>query len=65
MGALRLTLRAELRRGWRPMLMLALLLGVIGGVVLIAAAGRRAHRHRLPAAAAMGQGCPGAAPPDR
>ena len=39
MGALRLTLRAELRRGWRPMLMLALLLGVIGGVVLTAAAG--------------------------
>ena len=39
MGALRLTLRAELRRGWRPMLMLALLLGFIGGVVLTAAAG--------------------------
>jgi hypothetical protein len=39
MGALRLTLRAELRRGWRPMLTLALLLGVTGGVVLTAAAG--------------------------
>ena len=39
MGALRLTLRAELRRGWRPMLMLALLLGITGGVVLTAAAG--------------------------
>jgi hypothetical protein len=39
MGALRLTLRAELRRRWRPMLGLALLLGVIGGVVLTAAAG--------------------------
>ena len=30
MGALRLTLRAELRRRWRPMLMLALLLGITG-----------------------------------
>lgn len=39
MDALRLTLRAELRRRWRPMLGLALLLGVIGGVVLTAAAG--------------------------
>jgi ABC-type antimicrobial peptide transport system permease subunit len=41
MDALRLTLRAELRRRWRPMLGLALLLGVIGGVVLTAAAGAR------------------------
>ena len=39
MGALRLTLRAGLRRGWRPMLTLALLLGMTGGVVLTAAAG--------------------------
>ena len=39
MGALRLTLRAELRRRWRPMLMLAVLLGITGGVVLTAAAG--------------------------
>jgi hypothetical protein len=39
MGALRLTLRAELRRCWRPMLMLALLLGITGGVVVTAAAG--------------------------
>ena len=39
MGALRLTLRAELRRRWRTMLMLALLLGFTGGVVLTAAAG--------------------------
>jgi ABC-type antimicrobial peptide transport system permease subunit len=39
MGALRLTLRAELRRRWRPMLTLALLLGITGGVVLTAAAG--------------------------
>ncbi len=36
MESLRLTLRAELRRRWRPMPGLALLLGVIGGVVLIA-----------------------------
>jgi hypothetical protein len=39
MTTLRLTLCAELRRRWRPMLGLALLLGVIGGVVLTAAAG--------------------------
>jgi hypothetical protein len=39
MNALWLTLRAELRRRWRPMLGLALLLGMIGGVVLTAAAG--------------------------
>ena len=39
MGALRLTLRADLHRRWRPMLMLALLLGITGGVVLTAAAG--------------------------
>ena len=39
MSSLWLTLRAELRCRWRPMLGLALLLGVIGGVVLTAAAG--------------------------
>ena len=39
MQSLWLTLRAELRRRWRPMLGLAVLLGVIGGVVLTAAAG--------------------------
>jgi ABC-type lipoprotein release transport system permease subunit len=42
MGALRLTLRAELRRRWRPMLMLASLLGITGGVVLTAV-GTLAH----------------------
>ena len=41
MAALWLTLRADLRRRWRPVLGLALLLGVIGGVVLTAAAGAR------------------------
>ena len=39
MQSLWLTLRAELRRRWRPMLGLAVLLGVFGGVVLTAAAG--------------------------
>ncbi len=39
MDAFRLTLRAEVRRHWRSMLGLALLLGVIGGVVLAATAG--------------------------
>ncbi|MGO9218505.1 MAG: hypothetical protein ACLP5E_12200 [Streptosporangiaceae bacterium] len=38
-SSLWLTLRAELRCRWRPMLGLALLLGVIGGVVLTAADG--------------------------
>ena len=36
-----LALRAGLRRRWRPVVGLALLLGVIGGVVLTAAAGAR------------------------
>jgi ABC-type antimicrobial peptide transport system permease subunit len=36
-----LTLRADLRRRWRALLSLALLLGLIGGVVLTAAAGAR------------------------
>ena len=39
MESLWLILRAELRRRWQPMLGLAVLLGVIGGVVLTAAAG--------------------------
>ena len=39
MEALWLTLRAQLRSRWRPMLALALLLGIFGGVVLTAAAG--------------------------
>ena len=38
-GSTSVTLRAGLRRRWRHMLGLALLLGVIGGVVLTAAAG--------------------------
>ena len=41
MDALRLILRSELRRRWRPMLGLALLLGLVGGVALTAAAGAR------------------------
>jgi len=36
-----LTLRADLRQRWRALLSLALLLGLIGGVVLTAAAGAR------------------------
>lgn len=43
MGALRLTLRMELRRRWRPMLMLALLLGLTGGVLALLAVGTLAH----------------------
>src|SRR5271165_302973 len=39
MATLRLALRADLRRRWRALLSLALLLGLIGGVVLTAAAG--------------------------
>src|SRR6516162_7056558 len=41
MTALWLRLRADLRHRWRALLGLALLLGVIGGVVLAAAAGAR------------------------
>jgi hypothetical protein len=40
-AAVWLTLRADLRRRWRPLLALALLLGLLGGVVLTAAAGAR------------------------
>ena len=40
-AAIGLTLRADLRRRWRPLLALALLLGLLGGVVLTAAAGAR------------------------
>jgi hypothetical protein len=41
MGSVWLNLRAEVRRSWRAWLGLALLLGVIGGVVIAAAAGAR------------------------
>ena len=41
MGAVWLSLRAELRLRWRALAGLALLLGLIGGVVLAAAAGAR------------------------
>src|SRR5689334_15892233 len=41
MGAVWLRLRAELRHQWRTWLALAVLLGVIGGIALTAAAGAR------------------------
>src|SRR5215467_1342609 len=41
MASVRLALRADLSRLWRSMLGLALLLGLVGGVVLSAAAGAR------------------------
>ena len=41
MGAVWLRLRAELRHQWRAWLALAVLLGVIGGMALTAAAGAR------------------------
>ena len=41
MGAVWMRLRAELRQQWRTWLALALLLGVIGGIALTAAAGAR------------------------
>ena len=41
MGSVWLALRADLRLRWRALLGLALLLGLIGGVVLTAAAGAR------------------------
>lgn len=57
-----LALRADVRRRWPALLSLAVLLGLIGGVVLTAAAGA-AHRHRLPAAADLGQRNPDRHPP--
>ena len=41
MGAAWLIVRADLRRRWRAMLAMALLIGVVSGVVLVAAAGAR------------------------
>jgi hypothetical protein len=41
MATVWLELRADLRQRWRALLSLALLLGLIGGVVLTAAAGAR------------------------
>lgn len=41
MATVRLLLRADMRRRWRTLLSLTLLLGVVGGVVLTAAAGAR------------------------
>jgi FtsX-like permease family len=41
MGSVWLSLRADFRLRWRPLAALALLLGLIGGVVLTAAAGAR------------------------
>ncbi len=41
MGAAWLTLHADLRRRWRPMLGMVLLIGLVSGVVLVAAAGAR------------------------
>jgi hypothetical protein len=70
MDALLLALRAELRRRWRPMLGLALLLGLIGGVVLTAAAGARNGQQprdpgRWPPGPARCPGCGGGHPPGR
>ena len=41
MATLWLRLRADVRMGWRTLAALALLLGLVGGVVLTAAAGAR------------------------
>ena len=48
-----LVARADLRREWRALLSLALLLGLAGGVVLTRRR-RTAHRHRLSPAAELG-----------
>src|SRR3984893_15651465 len=48
MGSIWLALRAGLRSRWRPLAGLALLLGLIGGVVLTAAAGARRTQTAYP-----------------
>jgi len=60
MATVWLELRADLRQRWRALLSLALLLGLIGGVVLTTAAGARrtdtaypAHQRRCRACGAL------------
>ena len=48
MGAAWLMLRADLRRRWRPMLAMAVLTGLVGGVILVAAAGARRTETAFP-----------------
>jgi ABC-type antimicrobial peptide transport system permease subunit len=48
MGSVRLALRAGLRRQWRQLAALALMLGLIGGLVLTAAAGARRTQTAYP-----------------
>ena len=48
MGAVRLAFRAELRRRWRSWLAIALLISVVGGVVLAAAAAGRRTENAFP-----------------
>ena len=55
MATVWLALRADVRRRWRALVSLALLLGLAGGVVLIAAAGARRTDTAYPAAAELGE----------
>ncbi|HXB37443.1 MAG TPA: FtsX-like permease family protein [Acidimicrobiales bacterium] len=48
MGAVRLVFNAELRRRWRSWLAIALLVGVVGGLVLAAAAAGRRTENAFP-----------------
>ncbi|HEV3280263.1 MAG TPA: FtsX-like permease family protein, partial [Acidimicrobiales bacterium] len=48
MGAVRLVFEAELRRRWRSWLAIALLVGVVGGLVLAAAAAGRRTENAFP-----------------
>ena len=48
MGAIRLVFRAELRRRWRSWLAIALLISIVGGLVLAAAAAGRRTENAFP-----------------
>ena len=48
MGAIRLVFHAELRRRWRSWLAIALLISVVGGLVLAAAAAGRRTENAFP-----------------
>ena len=61
MATVWLALRADVRRRWRALVSLALLLGLAGGVVLIAAAGARRTDTAYPRLLSWANACRGRA----